>query len=96
MDLLVRLKPSEREPGHRHAHMRAHPHEEVCRSAPWKNMGPRNRHCRAVDVRSELGCHENVRVFAVEHYIDRSEHDLGSCDSQVPLKYLVVFCALSV
>lgn len=74
----------------------AHPHEEVCRSAPWKNMGPRNRHCRAVDVRSELGCHENVRVFAVEHYIDRSEHDLGSCDSQVPLKYLVVFCALSV
>lgn len=59
-------------------------------------MGPRNRHCRAVNVRSELGCHENARVFAVDHFIDGIEQDRWSYDSRVPLTYLVIFCAPSV
>lgn len=50
-------------------------------------MGPRNRHCRAVDVRTELGYYENVRVFAVDHSVDGIEHSLGQYDLRMSGNY---------
>lgn len=49
-----------------------------------KNMGPRNRHCRAVAVRSELGYHEKIEMFAVDSCVDKIEHSLELCDTRMP------------